>query len=256
MMDLLFPLFLIMILISLLWLVSVMLKDASIIDIAWAPSFLAVTLAAGWNHAVGPRAALITALIALWAIRLGAYLYGRWRKKGHEDYRYAAMRRKAGGSRFTFTSLVRVFWLQGALVWIISWPLQETVRAARFPLGPLDYVGAAMALAGILLEATADMQLTRFLADPASAGKVMDRGVWSWSRHPNYFGNALMWWGFWLIAVAAGAWWTVFAPLIMTFFLLRVSGVAMLEATIGKRRPEYDDYIRRTSAFVPMPPKR
>jgi len=98
--------------------------------------------------------------------------------------------------------------------------------------------------------------LTRFLADPANQGKVMDRGLWSWSRHPNYFGNALMWWGFYAIAVSAGAWWTIFAPLIMTFFLLRVSGVSLLERTITRRRPEYESYKRRTSAFIPLPPKR
>jgi steroid 5-alpha reductase family enzyme len=130
------------------------------------------------------------------------------------------------------------------------------IRGGYSGLAALDYIGAVMALAGILLEAAADAQLARFLADPASRGKVMDRGVWSWSRHPNYFGNALMWWGFYVIAIAAGAWWTIFAPLIMTYFLLRISGVAMLERTIARRRPEYENYIRRTSAFIPLPPRR
>jgi steroid 5-alpha reductase family enzyme len=243
-----------MILISALWLLSLILKDVSIVDIFWAPGFLFVALAAGWDRIGSERGALVTGLVALWAIRLGGYLWGRWRRKGHEDPRYTAMRRASPA--FAYTSLVRVFWLQGALIWIISWPLQASIRSLPGDVGPLDYLGAAMALAGILIEAIADAQLTRFLADPPNQGKVMDRGVWSWSRHPNYFGNALMWWGYYVIAVSAGAWWTIFAPVIMTFFLLRVSGVSLLERTIARRRPEYEDYMRRTSAFVPLPPKR
>jgi steroid 5-alpha reductase family enzyme len=151
-------------------------------------------------------------------------------------------------------SLFRVFWLQGAILWVVSAPLYAAVRAPG-GLGALDYVGAALVLVGLALESTADLQLTRFRADPANRGRVLDSGLWRYSRHPNYFGDAVVWWGFYSIAVAAGGWWTAFAPAIMTLLLTRVSGVPLLEKGLAASRPGYSEYVRRTSAFVPWPPK-
>ncbi|HEY1708374.1 MAG TPA: DUF1295 domain-containing protein [Rhizomicrobium sp.] len=251
--------FLIMILMTLLWLLSLWLKDVSIVDIFWAPGFAIVVWAATLLRAspAGIHAAVLQALVTLWAIRLGAHLLVRWRSHQGEDRRYAAMRRKYGPS-WWWWSLFQVFVLQGVLICVISIPLQMTVARGPAPLNPLFYIGIAVAACGLVLEAIADMQLTAFRREAANADKVMDRGIWRWSRHPNYFGDALMWWGFYIIALSASLtlWWTAIGPAIMTFFLLRVSGVTMLEHTIARRRPEYEDYIRRTSVFIPLPPKR
>ncbi|HEX3673313.1 MAG TPA: DUF1295 domain-containing protein [Rhizomicrobium sp.] len=236
-----------------LWLLSLVLRDAGIIDIFWAPGFFIVAAVTALHAGpLTPRTVLILVLTALWAERLGAHLLHRWRGFDHEDRRYTAMRADGG---FWWKSLYRVFWLQTVILWVVSWPLQAAVLHGAVPFGPLDVIGGLVALAGIVIEAVADRQLTRFQNDPASKGKVLDTGIWSWSRHPNYFGNATMWWGYYLIALSAGAWWTIFAPIVMTFFLLKVSGVALLEKDIGERRPAYAQYIRRTSAFVPWPPK-
>ena len=235
-----------------LWLLSLALKDVSIIDVFWAVGFFIVTLVANRLQA-GPRGLLLLALTGVWAARLGIHLLVRLIKIGHEDYRYTAMRRHAPQT-FWIKSLATIFCLQAVLLWLISMPLQAAIPSPR-PLALLDYVGIGVAVVGILIEAIADFQLTRFRDNPANAGKVMDRGLWHYSRHPNYFGDCVMWWGYYLIALSAGAWWSIVAPVIMTFLLLRFSGVALMEKSIGKRRPEYDEYIRRTSTFVPLPPK-
>lgn len=239
---------------TLLWLLSLALEDAGIIDIFWAPGFFIVAAVSALGaFPLALRTIMILILTALWAERLGAHLLHRWRNFDHEDRRYAGMRRSGG---FWWKSLFKVFWLQAAILWVVSWPLQAAIAHGAAPLGPLDVLGGMVALAGILIEAVADRQLARFGDDSANSGKVLDTGVWAWSRHPNYFGNATMWWGFYLIALSAGAWWTIFGPIVMTYFLLRVSGVALLERHIAKRRPDYADYIGRTSAFIPRPPRQ
>jgi steroid 5-alpha reductase family enzyme len=163
--------------------------------------------------------------------------------------------REAGGSSFPLVSLFTVFWLQAVLAWLVSAPLFAAVTSGA-PLGALDMLGALVFVSGMTLEAVADRQLEAFKADPSNRGRVLDSGLWRYSRHPNYFGNAVLWWGAYLIAVSAGGAWTVFGPLIMTFLLLKVSGVALLERGMEERRPGYAEYVRRTSAFVPMPPRR
>ena len=240
----------------LLWLVSLRLRDVSIVDIYWGVGFaqiaiITAALADGWPW----RQLLLTQLTVLWGLRLGFYLF--WRNAGHgEDYRYQAMRRHHG-DRFPLVSLATVFGLQGALMWIVSLPVQlGQLGASPAHLTWLDGAGVALWALGLAFETIGDLQLAAFKADPANAGQVMDRGLWRYTRHPNYFGDACVWWGLWLIATAGGAWWTVFSPALMTFFLMKVSGVAMLERTIGKRRPAYADYIARTSAFVPWFPRR
>jgi len=239
----------------LLWLVSLRLRDVSIVDIYWGPGFaqiaiITAALAGGYPW----RKLTLTLLTVLWGLRLGLYLF--WRNAGHgEDYRYQAMRRHHG-ARFPPVSLATVFGLQGALMWAVSLPVQfGQLSADPTRLTWLDAAGLALWAVGITCEAVGDWQLARFKADPANAGAVMDRGLWRYTRHPNYFGDACVWWGLWLIAAAGGAWWTVLSPALMTFLLMKVSGVAMLERTIGKRRPGYAEYIARTSAFVPWFPK-
>jgi steroid 5-alpha reductase family enzyme len=238
---------------TLLWLVSLRLRDASIVDPFWGPGFALATLVY-WivDGQQGARGTLVLVLVALWAARLGWHLLRRNRREG-EDPRYAAMRVRHG-ERWSRVSLVRVFWLQGAILWIISMPLLAAVRSTG-PLGTLDVIGAGLALVGLAVEATADRQLRRFRADPASRGRVLDTGLWRYSRHPNYFGDAVVWWGLWLVAAAGGAWWTIFGPAAMTFLLLKVSGVPLLEKGLEKSRPGYAEYARRTSAFIPWFPK-
>lgn len=240
-----------------LWLLSLARRDVSIVDIGWGPGFawlaaVAFSLAA----APGPRGTLLLALVSLWGLRLGGYLLGRnW---GHgEDARYARMRRHFG-ERFRWISLATVFGLQAVLQWIVSLPLlfAQLVPGSR-PLGVLDAVGVTLFATGLFFEAVGDVQLARFKADPANRGRVMDRGLWRYTRHPNYFGDCLVWWGFFAIAAATPAGpWTIVSPLLMTFLLLRVSGVALLERSLVRTRPEYRDYIERTSAFFPRPPSR
>ncbi|MBI1329342.1 MAG: DUF1295 domain-containing protein [Alphaproteobacteria bacterium] len=238
-----------------LWPLSLLLRDCSIIDIFWSFGFLIIALVAMQAaQADGARTLMVVGLVALWAFRLGVHIFLRWRKKG-EDYRYAAMRAKHG-ARWWWWSFFQVFMLQALLLWTISLPVQAAILAPDSTHGLTDALGAMLVLCGIALEAVADIQLTHFRANPANAGRVMDRGVWRWSRHPNYFADALMWWGFYIIALGIGGWWTIIGPIVMTVLLLKVSGVSLMEDGIDERRPAYADYKRRVSAFVPMPPRR
>ncbi len=237
------------------WLVSVVVRDASIVDIVWGLGFVLIALLGAFLGAETPRARLVGALTAIWGMRLALHLFQRNRGKG-EDYRYRAMRRR-WGPRFPVISLVTVFLLQGTLMWIVSLPVQAAqiaITPARLTV--VDAVGAALWLTGFAFEMIGDEQLRRFKAGPATDGKVMDRGLWRFTRHPNYFGDATMWWGLGIIAVATGAWWSLIGPLVMTVLLLRVSGVPLLERRMVRTRAGYEDYVRRTSAFVPLPSKR
>lgn len=238
------------------WLWSLRRRDASVVDSLWGPGF-ALVAATGASVASGApaRRALVLILVSVWAARLAIHISLRNRGQG-EDYRYRAMRERHG-ERFAWVSLFTVFGLQGALLLFIAQPLLVAVTAegpAR--LGPWDLAGALTFLAGFLFEAVGDEQLRRFKADPANRGQVMDRGLWRYSRHPNYFGDALLWWGFYLVACAVpGGFWSFSGPLAMTYLLLRVSGVALLEKGLARTKPRYADYVARTSAFVPWFPK-
>ena len=239
------------------WLVSLPLRNASIVDIVWGIGFVVVAWTAFLiADGADPRRWLMAVLTTIWGLRLAFYLAVRNLGK-EEDYRYQEMRRRQG-DRFAIASLWTVFGLQGALMWVVSLPVQVgQVPATPATLIWVDYVGAAVWLAGLLFESIGDAQLARFKADPSNTGRVMDRGLWRYTRHPNYFGDFLVWWGLYLVALATGvAWWTVIGPIVMSVLLIRVSGKAMLEKTIGKRRPGYEDYVRRTSGFIPTPPKR
>ncbi|MEJ0098671.1 MAG: DUF1295 domain-containing protein [Pseudomonadota bacterium] len=235
------------------WLRSRARRDVSIIDSMWpwlicAPGVVAMMLA----RTAAARGFLILVLAGLWAVRLSAHI--TLRHRGHpEDHRYQAIRAR-NQPDFEWKSLYLVFGLQAALGWIVAMPLvAAATRTASWHV--LDVAGAALFAFGFLFEAIADAQLTRFRANAALRGQVLDSGLWRYSRHPNYFGECCVWWGLWLIAASTGAWWTIVSPLLMTVLLLKVSGVALLESGIATRRPAYASYIRRTSAFFPRPPR-
>jgi steroid 5-alpha reductase family enzyme len=238
------------------WAVSLPLRDASIADVIWGPGFAVVAIVAASLSPPSARAKVLVALTVAWGGRLALHIGSRWRKKGEEDRRYQAMR-ASWGDRFPVVSLFTVFLLQGALLWLVSLPLQvgAALGAAR-PLGLLDAAGVILFAVGLAFEAIGDAQLARFLADASSTGRVMQVGLWRYTRHPNYFGDALVWWGLGLVGAAAGAAWPLVGPALMTFLLVRVSGVSLLEKDIAGRRPEYAAYVRRTSAFVPWPPRQ
>jgi steroid 5-alpha reductase family enzyme len=235
------------------WIVSLIKEDVSIVDSLWSLIFLGLCITYFLlNEIPTPRATLVLVLVALWALRLSAYI--TWRNWGEpEDARYQAIRRRHSPG-FALKSLGIVFLLQGALAWLISLPLLAAT-AGSAPLGLLDAMALLLVLFGILFESIADAQLAAFKGKPESKGRVMDRGLWRYTRHPNYFGECCVWWGFYLFAAAAGGWWSIPAPLLMTFLLLRVSGVALLEKDIAERRPGYRDYIERTNAFIPGLPR-
>ena len=236
------------------WLLSLPLRNVSIIDSLWS----LMLFAAGVIYGLGadpraPRLAFVLWLVALWAARLSIYLTARSMGKG-EDPRYQALRTRHEPG-FQWKSLYLVFWPQAVLAWIISLPLLGAF-ASNQPVGLLDYLGIGLWLAGFAIEATADWQLARFRRNPANAGAVLDRGLWRFTRHPNYFGEFCVWWGFGLMAASAGAWWSAAGPALLTLLLWRVSGVRLLERDIGKRRPQYADYVLKTNAFFPGLPRK
>ena len=235
------------------WAWSVVIRNVTLVDTLWSLMFLlAAVVYAYATLPAEPRTVLLLVLVTLWAIRLAAYLGVRTLGHAEEDARYQAIRRR-NEPGFAWKSLYLVFGMQAVLAWVISLPLLGAIAGEPRPLGALDAIGVALWLVGFTFETVGDWQLARFKADPASAGRVMDRGLWRYTRHPNYFGDFCVWWGFYAIALAAGAWWSIVGPVIMSVLLLRVSGVALLERHIGKRRPGYAEYVRRTNAFFPGP---
>jgi len=248
---------LIAVLALLTWVASLVRHDASLVDRMWSLMIAGPTVVyaaqIGWSSA---RAVAVLALVLAWGVRLAAYI--TWRNWGHgEDRRYQEIRAR-NQPHFALKSLYLIFALQMVLAWIVSTPTLAAL-AGDGAFGVLDAAGIAIALAGFLFEAIGDAQMAAFKRDPAHKGQVMDRGLWRYTRHPNYFGETCLWWGVWLVALGAGgaaAIWTVLSPLVMTVLLLKVSGVALLEKDIAERRPAYRDYIQRTNAFIPGPPRR
>lgn len=238
-----------------LWGLSLALRDASIVDIFWGLGFVLIAwIAFAAGEGTPERRALVAGAATLWGVRLGAYL--GWRNLGHgEDPRYQRMRAHHG-ERFPWVSLYTVFGLQGVLMWVVSQPLQVAQAIPGPPLGVFDGAGAALVVFGVAFETIGDVQLARFKADPENRGRVMDQGLWRYTRHPNYFGDAVTWWGIGLMACAVpGGFLALASPALMTFLLLRVSGVAHLERSLRKTRPGYEAYVARTSAFFPRPPR-
>ena len=244
------------VLMLLTWLLSIRLHDVSIIDPVWGPAFVLVALVAALvGDGCAGRRWLILGLTALWGLRLGIHLLRRKLADPGEDRRYREMRERHPDN-FTLWSLGAIFLPQALLVLIVSLPLQV---AAQRPdrLTALIVPGLALFAVGLVFETVGDEQLRRFKLDPASQGQVMDRGLWRYTRHPNYFGDACVWWGLWLVCLpAGGTWWTFVGPAVMTFLLVRVSGKELLERDMAGRRPGYREYVERTSGFIPWPPRR
>ncbi|WP_292445385.1 DUF1295 domain-containing protein [Methylibium sp.] len=236
------------------WFASLAYRDVSLVDRVWSLCIVGAGIAyAAALPQTGPRAAWMLAVAGLWALRLSLYI--TWRNWGEpEDRRYQAIRAR-NEPHFALKSLILVFALQAVLAWVVSAPLLAGV-AAPAAWSALDTAGLLLAAFGLIFEATADWQMARFKADPAQHGRVMDRGLWRYSRHPNYFGECCVWWGLYLMALAAGGAWSIVSPLLMTVLLLKVSGISLLEKDIGERRPAYRDYVARTNAFVPGPPRK
>jgi steroid 5-alpha reductase family enzyme len=246
----------IMIMMSVLWFISVILRNASIVDIFWGAGF--VVASAFYFFKTGtpdPRRIIMLTLVSAWGLRLSAYL--AWRNAGKgEDFRYRNFRKKYGENRYWWISFFQVFLLQGILMWLISAPL----LGAQFyeqgnQLNILDYTGIALWLIGFIFEAGGDYQLARFRSDPANKGKVLESGFWRYTRHPNYFGDSAVWWGYGLICLAAGNYIAVLGSVMMTALIIKVSGVAMLERSLKEQKPQYREYIEKTSAFFPWFPK-
>ncbi len=243
---------------TILWIISLLIRDASIVDIFWGAGFVI----SGWlyflltTEGFLARKLLLIALVTLWGLRLTIHIGTRNIGKG-EDFRYKKWREEFG-DRWWWLSYLRVFLLQGLLMWIISLPL---LAAQYYPtpdrLTWLDWIAVIVWSIGFYFEAIGDFQLKRFKADPENRGKVLDRGVWRYTRHPNYFGDATQWWAFYLFALATiSGWWTIISPLIMTYLLRFVSGVTMLDDSLKDKKPGYREYIETTNAFIPWFPKK
>jgi steroid 5-alpha reductase family enzyme len=246
----------------LLWRYSVSIQDVSFIDAVWAYGmvFLAGLSVVQAGGLAGPHGWALLILTGIWGLRLGTHLLSRWRRLGR-DPRYERIvggTMKQRGWSFSKTALIMVFMMQGPLLWIVSMPAQAGILSdSGAPLQALGIAGIILAVIGIGFETIGDRQLEAFRADPSSHGKVLDTGLWRYTRHPNYFGDACTWWGIWLVAIGAGAGlWTIAGPIFLTFTLVKWSGAALLEKGLRKKRPGYDEYIARTSGFIPWPPKK
>lgn len=245
---------------SVLWLVSVYKRDASIVDPWWSMLFFGIAANTTLRTGATASKVLLVSLVGLWAVRL--FMHLTVRAVGHdEDPRYQGFRKHYGAERYWWVSFFQVFMLQGCLALIISAPLQLASALPGEPgLGILDLVGAAIVLFGTVFESVADWQLQRFRSDPDKAGGVMDTGLFRYSRHPNYFGEAVLWCGFFIMSLSGVSvepvrWAGIIGPVLMIAMLLRVSGVVMLDKHMVRTKPKYADYIARTSAFIPMPPQ-
>ncbi|MDP2071588.1 DUF1295 domain-containing protein [Methylotenera sp.] len=231
------------------WVFSLYRNNVTHVDSMWSLFFVL----SGFTYAsqtveLTARTLIVMTLLIIWAVRLFVYL--TWRNwDPHEDHRYAEIRRN-NSPGFALKSIYIIFGLQAMLAWVISLPILGAISSDK-PINTLDMLGVTVFTFGFIWETIADWQLIAFKHNPANKSNVLNTGVWRYSRHPNYFGECCVWWGFYLIALAAGAWWAIPSAVLMTFLLLKVSGVSLLEKDIAVRRPEYVDYIKSTNAFIP-----
>ena len=248
---------LIWILVTLLWLWSVLIKNVSIVDIFWGFGFVVVNAFYVYNlEDIEPRNLLLLILVSLWGLRLTIYLAIRNIGKG-EDYRYQQFRKDYGENRYWWFSYFQVFLLQGALILIVSLPLFGVhFSDASGELFWLDYIAIIIWVIGFSFEAGGDYQLYRFKKNPENKGKVLNTGFWRYTRHPNYFGDSAVWWSYALFSIAAGGYWQIIGAVIMTLLIIKVSGVAMLEKTLKNSKPKYKEYIENTNSFFPWFPKK
>jgi steroid 5-alpha reductase family enzyme len=242
---------------TILWIISIPIKNVSIVDLFWGFGFVvACSIYFLKTDGLEIRKILLLTMVSIWGLRLSIYL--AWRNLGKgEDFRYKKFRQDYGEHRYWWISFFQTFLLQGILMWLISAPLLGAQYSAQNnSLNMLDYVGIFIWLIGFVFEAGGDIQLTRFKSDPANKGKVLDKGFWHYTRHPNYFGDAAVWTGYGIICLSAGSYLPVLGSVLMIALIIKVSGVALLEKSLKASKPEYKDYIEKTSAFIPWFPKK
>ncbi len=242
---------------TVLWLISIYLKNVSIVDNFWGIGFVLVAFIFCLEcEVLYTRSKLMMFLVTLWGLRLSIYLTYRNYGKG-EDYRYREFRRSFGEHRYWWFSFFQVFLLQGGLILIISLPLLGiTLETNSNALNLLDYLGLLIWGIGFIFEAVGDYQLASFKRHPENKGKLLTKGLWRYTRHPNYFGDTAIWWGFGLFAIASGAYWYSLGTLVMTYLILKISGVSLLEKSLSKAKPGYEEYVQTTSTFFPWFPKK
>lgn len=247
---------LIWVLVTLLWLWSVFIKNVSIIDIFWGFGFVVVNAFYVFSlENSNPRNWLLFILVSIWGLRLTFYLAIRNIGKG-EDYRYQQFRKDYGEDRYWWFSYFQVFLLQGALILIVSLPfLGVHFSKSTGELFWLDYLAIVVWLIGFVFEAGGDYQLYQFKQNKENKGKVLNTGFWKYTRHPNYFGDAAVWWAYSLFSIAAGGYWQIVGSVIMTALIIKVSGVTLLERNLKDKKPKYQEYIKNTNAFIPWFPK-
>jgi steroid 5-alpha reductase family enzyme len=244
-------------LMTILWIISIIIKNVSIVDYFWGPGFIFSTVFYFFSTGeVTSRKLLLLVLVALWGIRLSGYLVWRNRGKG-EDFRYRQIRKDYGENRYWWISFPQTFLLQGILMWLISAPLLGAqLFGEEKQLSLIDAVGVIFWITGFIFETGGDLQLASFKSDPSNKGKVLDKGFWKYTRHPNYFGDASVWWGYALFSISAGSYVPVLGSVLMTLLIIKVSGVALLEKSLSDTKPQYREYIRKTSAFLPWFPRK
>ena len=243
---------------TLLWLVSIRVRDASIVDRYWAAGFVVI----GWvvvafTGMPGAAGLAFFAALHLWAARLGVYLWLRHRAMRQEDPRYAAIR-ATHQPGFAWKSLFMIFWVQAAVMCLVAAPVYAVLlRPAETVAAPLFALGLAVFAVGLIIETVADAQLARFRSRPENHGRLLRTGLWGYSRHPHYFGESLVWTGLGIAAIGlSGAWWALAGPALLTLLLLKVSGIPPLERHLGTTRPDYGRYRAEVNAFIPGPPRR
>ena len=231
------------------------IKDNSIVDIAWGIGFIiAASISFLESNKFFSQNLLVNSLVVIWGLRLAIYIFIRHHGKP-EDYRYKEMR-DSWGKNVLLMGLLKVFLPQVIVMYIIAFPVLAVNSFPHDGLQITDIAGAIIWLTGFYFEAVSDMQMFRYKKDPANKGKVMKYGLWKFTRHPNYFGEAAMWWGIFIIAIPSGYWYlSLLSPVVITLLIIKVTGVELLEKKY-KDNPEYQEYIRKTSSFIPLPPKK
>jgi steroid 5-alpha reductase family enzyme len=246
-----------MIMMIILWCISVIIKNVSIVDLFWGLGFI---LSSAYyflkTDGFETRKVILVTLVSLWGIRLSVYL--SWRNTGKgEDFRYKQFRKKYGEKRYWWISFFQTFLLQGILMWLISAPLLGAqYYKLSSSLGIADYIGIVLWITGFCFETIGDLQLARFKGDPSNKGRVMDKGLWRYTRHPNYFGDSAVWWGYGFLCMASESFLPVLGSILMTALIIKVSGVSLLEKSLKEQKPQYKEYIDKTSAFLPWFPKK
>lgn len=250
-------LLIVFILVTLLWLISILIQNVSIIDLFWGVGFVIVNAFYFYNSGdFFTRKILVLVLVSLWGLRLSIYL--SWRNIGKgEDYRYKEFRKNYGAERYWWFSYFQVFLLQGGLIMFVSLPLLA-IHSRTFSEGLnwLDYLGVIIFIIGFVFEAGGDFQLAKFKNDPNNKGKVLNTGFWKYTRHPNYFGDSAVWWSLGIFSIASGSYWPAIGSVAMTLIIIKVSGVVLLEKSLNNTKPKYREYIEKTSSFLPWIPKK